>query len=231
MMHVQNRQLVVPGELIADGPYRTREGVFREGNFIYSSVVGLTDLHEKEVRVIPLQGKYMPLRDDLVVGVVVDAFSSGWALDLNSPYTGKLFVSSLLGRKVDLNREDISKYLSIGDVVVVRIDDVDEELNVMLGAGGEPGLGRIKEGKIIEISPTKIPRVLGKKGSMLRILEENTGCRLTVGQNGRIVISGKDQNMVNAAVEALFMIEREAHTSGLTDRVRLMLEKTRIGGS
>jgi exosome complex component RRP4 len=230
MIHVQNRQMVVPGDLIAEGQYRLRDGVFREGNFVYSSVVGLTDLREKEVRVIPLQGKYMPLRDDLVVGVVVDAYISGWTLDLNSPYTGKLFVSSLLGRKVDLNREDISKYLSMGDVVLVRVVDVDEELNVMLGAD-EPGLGKIKEGKLMDISPMKVPRVMGKKGSMLRILEENTGCRLTVGQNGRIVISGKDQRMVNAAVEAVLMIEREAHTSGLTDRVRLMLEKTKTGGS
>lgn len=229
MLYVQNREMVVPGQLIAEDGYRVHEGAFREGKFVYASVVGLADLREREVRVIPLQGCYIPKREDVVIGIVVDSHYSGWILDLASPYAGNLFVSDLLRRKVDLVREDISQYLSMGDVVVAKVKDVDERMRVQLEAG-EPGMGKVEGGKMVEISPMKIPRVVGRKGSMLNTLERIGECKLKVGQNGRIMIWGRDQQMINAVVEALLMIEREAHISGLTDRVRQMLEKIKSKG-
>ena len=230
MIVVQNRELVLPGQLLAEGNYRFMEGTFREGDKIYSAVVGLADVRDDKVKVIPLQGRYMPSEGDIVIGVVIDSYLSGWILDINSPYTGNLYVSDLLNRKVDLDREDIRQYLKIGDVIVAMVKEVNESMRVSLAAG-DRGLGRVKGGKIMEISAAKIPRVLGRKGSMVKILQENTGCRLTVGQNGRIIIWGDDSRKVNLAVEAILMIEREAHTTGLTDRVRLMLEKEKLGGS
>ncbi|MEM4725115.1 MAG: exosome complex RNA-binding protein Rrp4 [Candidatus Hadarchaeum sp.] len=229
MIHVQNREIVVPGQLIAEGDYKHLEGSYREGSKIYSAVVGLADVKGDRVRVIPLQGRYIPHVGDLVIGVVIDNHSSGWILDINSPYTANLFVSELVHRKVDLNKEDISKFLSIGDVVLASVKEVDEYMRVLLETPGR-GMGKIKGGKLVEISPAKIPRVLGRKGSMLKVIESKTGCTLAVGQNGRIIIWGDDPEMVNLAVEAILMIEREAHTSGLTDRVSLMLEKERSGG-
>lgn len=229
MIHVQNRELVVPGQLIAEGEYKYMEGAFREGDKIYAAVVGLADIKGEQVRVVPLQGRYIPHEGDLVIGVVIDSHNSGWILDINSPYTGNLFVSELLHRKVDLNREDISQYLNIGDVVIASVIEVDEYMRVLLGTE-EREMGRVKGGKLMEISPAKIPRVLGSKGSMIKVIQDSTGCRLAVGQNGRIMIWGDDHRMVNLAVEAILMIEREAHTSGLTDRVHLMLEKEKSGG-
>lgn len=229
MLYVQNRELVVPGQLIAEGSYHVREGAYQEGKQVYASVVGLADLRGPNIRIIPLQGRYIPKPGDVVIGVVVDSHYSGWILDMNSPYTGNLFVSDLLQRKVDLVHEDISQYLGIGDVVVAKVKDVDERMRVRLEAG-EPGMGRVKTGKLVEISPAKVPRVIGKKGSMLNTLRDVGECKLRVGQNGRIMIWGKDPRMINAVVEALLMIEREAHISGLTDRVHLMLEKIKSEG-
>lgn len=229
MLYVQNRELVVPGQLIAEGGYHVREGAYREGKQVYASVVGLADMRGENIRIIPLQGRYIPKPGDVVIGVVVDSHYSGWILDMNSPYTGNLFVSDLLQRKVDLVREDISQYLGMGDVVVAKVKDVDERMRVRLEAG-EPGMGRVKKGKLVEISPAKVPRVIGKKGSMLNTLQDVGECKLRVGQNGRIMIWGKNPRMINAVVEALLMIEREAHISGLTDRVHLMLEKIKSEG-
>ena len=230
MLYVKNRERVIPGQLIAEGDYRYMEGSFREGDKIYSAVVGLADVRGDQVKVIPLQGRYIPHEGDLVVGVVIDSHKSGWILDLNSPYNGNLFVSELVHRKVDLDNEDISQYLSIGDAVLASVKEVDERMRVLLETM-ERGMGQIKGGKLVEISPAKVPRVLGRKGSMLKVIEEKTGCTLAVGQNGRIIIWGDEPQRVNLAVEAILMIEREAHTSGLTDRVRLMLEKEKLGGS
>ena len=229
MIHVQNRELVVPGQLIAEGGYFIREGAFREGQQIYASVVGLADLHGQNIRIIPLQGRYMPKPGDVVIGVVIDTHYSGWILDLNSPYVGNLFVSDLLQRKVDLLLEDIGQYLNMGEVVMAKVKDVDDRMRVSLETS-EPGMGRVTGGKMVEMVPTKIPRVIGKKGSMIANIQNATGCRLKVGQNGRIIIWGDNPLMVSAVVEALLMIEREAHTSGLTDRVRLMLDKLKSEG-
>jgi len=228
MLNVKRRELVVPGELVAEGDYLLGEGLFRDGREIYSSVVGLVDIRGRKVRVIPLQGRYVPKPGDKVIGIVIDAFYYGWILDLNSPYTGTLFASDLLGRKVDFSREDLSEYLEAGDAVFVKVKEVDELMHVSLEAD-KWGMGKLKGGKLVEISSAKIPRVIGRGGSMISMLQGVSGCRLRVGQNGRVMVWGRDLKRVNAIVEALLMIEREAHTTGLTDRVREFLEK-RIGG-
>lgn len=230
MLHVKNRELVIPGQLIAEGGYSIYGGAFRDGNQVYSSVIGLVDARGQDIRIIPLGGRYVPRQGDTVIGVAIDSYGSGWILDINSPYAGNLFVSDLAGRKVDLDREDINQYLSIGDVVVAEVMDVDERMRVHLDASGL-GMGKVKGGKLVEISSAKVPRVIGRKGSMMATLQDVSGCKLKVGQNGRIMIWGKDQKMVNAVVEALLMIEREAHTSGLTDRVRQFLEKIKSEGA
>lgn len=229
MLYAQNREIVIPGQLIAEGSHSIYGGAFREGNQIYSSVIGLMNVRGQDIRVVPLGGRYMPRQGDVVIGVVIDSHHSGWILDLNSPYVGNLFVSDLAGRKVDLDKEDISQYLSMGDVVMAEIRDVDERMRVLLDATG-PGMGKIRGGKMVEISAAKIPRVIGKKGSMAIVLQSTSGCKIKVGQNGRIMVWGDDQRMVNAVVEALLMIEREAHTSGLTDRVKQFLEKMKLEG-
>ncbi len=45
-----------------------------------------------------------------------------------------------------------------------------------------------------------------------------------IGQNGIIWIDGSERD-VNLMADMINMIERESHTTGLTDRVREMLEK------
>jgi len=56
-----------------------------------------------------------------------------------------------------------------------------------------------------------------------------TGCDIIVGKNGLIVINGPSPKSEFAAMKAIEMIENEAHTSGLTERVekylRELLEK------
>ncbi len=227
MIYVQNRELVIPGQKLAEGKYTVKDGAYREGEEIFASVVGLAEVEENSIRVIPLDGRYIPKERDVVIGVVIDVHSWGWLVDINSPYTGNLLVSDYLQRKVDLAKEDLHRHLTISDVVALRVKLVDERKYVLLEGGG-PGLGKLQGGRMIELSPMKIPRVKGKRGSMLKILQEIGGCRLFVGQNGRIVVWAKTPEKTAKIVEALRRIEREAHIPGLTDRIRLMLEDGRL---
>ncbi|KXB03745.1 hypothetical protein AKJ45_00645 [candidate division MSBL1 archaeon SCGC-AAA261F19] len=224
MMVVEERELVVPGQLIAKGDYSLHGGVFRDGEEIRASKLGLVDKRKHGVRVIPLEGRYIPKAGDKVIGVVTDSYYAGWLLDINSPYPGNLTVSSLLQRKVDLSEVNIDKYLGIGDVVFARIQDVDELMKVRLEVTREER-GKITGGQLVEILPSRIPRVIGRKGSMISVLEEIGECELLVGQNGRVVVISDDLERRSKVVEALFKIEREAHISGLTDRVWKFLER------
>ena len=50
------RQLVVPGTILAEGNYNPGMNTYKEGENIFSSVVGLAELRNETVNVIPLRG-------------------------------------------------------------------------------------------------------------------------------------------------------------------------------
>ena len=79
-------------------------------------------------------------------------------------------------------------------------------------------------GKIIDVKPSKVPRIIGKNNTMIKQLTEGTKSTIIVGMNGRIWIKGGD---VALTTKAILRIQEEAHTSGLTDRIREMLEKSK----
>jgi len=196
------RELIVPGEMIAESPEQSK-GTFIEAGKTYSAVLGLYDSETN--RLIPLKGAYIPQADEFVIGVVEEARFSSYNIDIGSVYKGYLSAKEV--------RED----LKVGDVVAARVSLVDEVRNVDLT---EPRL--LSGGEVIAIPAVKVPRVIGKEGSMLKMLEQATGCQILVGKNGRIWISGQKPDL---AVTAVLKIEREAHTSGLTDRMKAFLEK------
>lgn len=229
MMYVDKRELAVPGQLLAEGDFELGEGVFRDGDSIRASRLGLVDKRGNKIKTISLEGRYIPKVGDKVLGIVVDSYYAGWILDINAPYEGNLTVSSLLQRRVDLDEEDISKFLEVGDVVEARVQEVDDLMKTKLEVSDKER-GKVSGGRLIEITPSRIPRVIGRKGSMISVLQKVGKCNLSIGQNGRIIVWGKNRKKVNRVVEAILMIEREPHISGLTDRIRGFLEKSSKGG-
>ncbi|OYT55070.1 MAG: RNA-binding protein, partial [Candidatus Hecatellales archaeon ex4484_218] len=49
MKMVEKRQLVVPGDLLAEGDYVAGENTYKEGNRIYSQKIGLVDFDDKKI--------------------------------------------------------------------------------------------------------------------------------------------------------------------------------------
>ena len=88
----------------------------------------------------------------------------------------------------------------------------------------DSGLRKIEGGRLVKISHTKVSRVIGKSGSMISMLKNMTDCRITVGQNGWIWVDGEDEN-AEVAVEAIEMIEEQAQSSNLKDRIKEFIEK------
>ncbi|MBS7620576.1 RNA-binding protein [Candidatus Bathyarchaeota archaeon] len=220
----ERRQIATPGDLLADGDYIAGENTYKEGSKIYAARIGLVEYEDKKVSVVALRAFYIPRVGDTVIGTVVEVGFSGWTVDINAPYLAILRASDVLNRPFKPQRNDLTEVLDVGDLVVAKIVSYDRTHNPQLSVN-EPGLGKITRGQIVKITPTKIPRVIGKKGSMISMIKQETGCHIILGHNGIILITGKSLENEELAMMAIHKIEEESHTTGLTDRILQLIRK------
>jgi exosome complex component RRP4 len=221
------RKYVTPGELAGKGNYNRTSNVYQIEDKFYSTRVGMAEILNDSLRVIPLTGPYIPRVDDLVVGKVVDHSAFAWEIDINACFSGFLLAQSVFGRDYSPARDSLTKKFAIGDLVTAKILAFDRTRDPLLSVSG-PGLGRINRGEVVSISPTKVPRVIGKKGAMIKTIENYSKSRLTVGQNGLVMISGSPEGIV-LAKSALDLIDHEAHTADLTQKVQDLLSESSYG--
>lgn len=214
MIYVENKDLVIPGQILSDDEYYSGRGTFKENGKVCSSLMGLVSLRNKKIRVIPLKSKYVPKKGDVVIGKISDVRFSMWNVDINSPYSGILPAFEVFGRE----KKELNKVYDIGDVLFLRVVDVDEIKKAKLGLKGR-GMGKFKGGIIVDIAPTKVPRLIGKKGSMINMIKDKTNCKIVVGQNGLVWVKG-DKDMEQLTKNIINLIEAEAHTSGLTNKIK-----------
>lgn len=217
-------ELVVPGELLAEGAYRAGENTYREKDRIYASQVGLANYVGKNVFIVAIKKCYLPKSGDLVVGTVVNLRLSGWIIDINAPYNAMLFTSDAFDRSFNARKEEMTDFLDLGDMILAEVASFDRTRDPILTIR-ESGLGKITQGRIVMMTPTKIPRLIGRKGSMVNMLKRETGCQITIGRNGLILVRGKDSQLEEIAILAIHTIEANAHTSGLTDKISNLLKE------
>ncbi|WP_409201005.1 exosome complex RNA-binding protein Rrp4 [Methanobrevibacter sp. DSM 116169] len=217
MIYVDNKDFVIPGQVLADDDFYSDRGTFKESGKICSSLIGLVSLRNKKIRVIPLKSKYVPKKGEVVIGKITDVKFSMWEVDINSPYSAFLPAFEVFKRE----KKDLDKVFTVGDVLFLKVIDVDEVKKVKLGLKGR-GMGKFKGGIIVNITPTKVPRLIGKKGSMINMIKDKTKCNIVVGQNGLVWVKG-DEEMEQITKNIIHLIEAEAHTSGLTDRINKKL--------
>ncbi len=225
---MEPKQIVTPGDLLAEGDYVAGENTYKDDKKIYASRIGFVETNNKEVGVVALKAFYAPKPGDLVIGTIADIGFNGWTVDINAPYKAFLRPSDVLSRPFKPQKDDLSHVLSIGDLIVAKIFSFDRTHDPQLTVA-EPGLGKITRGQILKITPTKIPRVIGRKGSMISMIKQETGCQIILGLNGVILITGKTLEDEQLALMAILKIEEESHTSGLTDRITQMLKKEKTG--
>jgi len=213
------RELVIPGDLLDNGKLKAGNGTYVVDDNIYASQLGIKSVRSNYVNVIPLGGRYIPQQGDTVIGKVIDLGPSNWLIEINSPYPAPLHVNEVPWR---VEFGDTARYLNVGDILLSKILIVDETKRVQVTMK-EPGLRKLQGGQIIEIAHSKVPRVIGKGGSMIQMIKSFTNCRIFVGQNGRIWLDGEIDNIVYA-IRAIRMIEEEAQNMRPTERVKEYLE-------
>lgn len=220
---VKDKAIVTPGEVLAVGmSYLPSNGTYRKDDKIIASRLGLVTVDGKVIRSIPLSGKYLPQRNDIIIGKVEDILVSGWRVEINSPYTAVLCLKEAsfdyIPKGVDLTR-----YYNIEDYLIAKIVNVTSQNLVDISMRGQ-GLRKLNGGRIIRVNTHKVPRIIGKKGSMVSMIKQATGCRILVGQNGVVWVEGEPDKEI-IAVDTIKKIEEKAHLSGLTDEIKNYLEK------
>jgi len=218
-VYFQKREVVVPGQLLAEGRYRASFGTYDEDGKIFSSLVGLAELRGNTVKVVALEGAYIPKEGDLVIGTINLVAGNNWKVNIGGPYGASLHANNALRRPYS---EDISEYMDIGDVIAAEVIAFDRGSGPFLGMKGR-GLRVLQGGMILNVSPAKIPRIIGRRGSMINMIQEHLDIDTMVGQNGRIWIRAPSTEILRLAIKAFKTIEVQAHTSKLTDRISEML--------
>ena len=215
------RHVVIPGEEIAKGEdYLPGEGTEKRNGAIFALRYGLAEESNKLIKVIPLSGVYEPRRGNVVIGSVENVTFNGWVIDIDAIENAFL---SLMEVPRYVNKDALEEVMKIGDVVVVKIWNINKR-GVDLSIKSK-GLGRIDEGLIIKINSNKVPRVIGKEGSMIKIIKDKTNCKITVGQNGLIWIQGDKVEEELLAKRAIQFVTERSFVSGLTDEINKWFEK------
>jgi exosome complex component RRP4 len=202
------RKYVVPGDKIIEGNFRPLMNVIRTGNAIIATRIGIAEAGRDGIKVIPLSGVYIPRVNDIVIGKITDHSSLSWEVDINSCFSAHLPAQDVFGRDFSPARDDMNRQLATGDLMLT-VQDKD--------------LGKIPRGELLKISATRVPRLIGKRGSMIQTIEQATQTRIMIGQNGIIVVMGKHLDGTQLAIRAIKMVEEEAHMSNLTQRIKILL--------
>ena len=157
--------------------------------------------------VIQLEGRWKPRPGDVVVGIVERVGRNGvYGISLTGAVDGLLIQ----------DKYDNARF-AVGDVIEAEIRDVEHKRLAVLE---RPKL--LRAGSLMQIKAVRVPRLIGKANTMITQIIELTGCNIIVGRNGLVWMRGSN---VAAATAAVLTVEREAHTSGLTERIKSMLEK------
>ena len=194
------KKLAMPGDVLLSRPLRLEHTIVENGK-TYATVLGIFD--EERASFIPLESLWYPCENETAIGIIEESKLNVYTVNLNAPYKGII----------------ISKYtrdsMSNGDIIEASVKELDKTGTVVLS---RPRV--LHGGKVLYVKPSKIPRIIGSNNTMIRQICKGTNSNISIGMNGMIWMSGGNTDL---ATEAISRIVKEAHISGLTNRISEML--------
>ena len=217
---MSERKIVIPGEVIEKGDdFLPGEGTEKQGEEIIALRYGLAEESNKLVKVIPLSGVYNPRRGNIVIGKVELITFNGWVINIGTAENAFL---SLTEVPRFVNKDGLDEIMDIEDMAIVKISAMNKRgVDATIKARG---LGRIDEGLIVSVNPNKVPRIIGKEGSMINLIKNETKCNITVGQNGLIWVKGDKIENELYAKKAILFVAKKSFASGLTEEIKKWFE-------
>ncbi len=216
-------RLVTPGEAIgASSGARAGSGVIIQNEKLIATKVGWVNEKNGVTSINPINSAYMPRSGDLVIGIVESVRNNLWFAEVNGPFNG-LLPMSLAPWKVEFGAA--REQMDIGDIMLARIQEVDEAHNIVLTMKGV-GLRKLKEGVIEEIPINTIAHLRGENNSLLNKLKDASDCRIIVAENGRVWIDG-DGNGISFVRSIIEITRNSGHNSRFTENILEIIEERR----
>jgi exosome complex component RRP4 len=216
----KEKDFVVPGdEIVKSMNFLPGRNSFREGESIFAKRIGLVSLNHSVISVVPLNSVYIPRVGDVVIGKVDEIQSNGWNIEINAPSQAYMPLAGVR-EYIDTTKSSLSRYYDVNDLIYAKVSSMQGD-SIYLSMH-DIKAKKFRGGRIVPINPAKVPRLIGKQGSMINMIKDKTGCRINVGQNGFVWLEGDN---VELAVKAIDIIQKESYREGLTDRVAEFLEK------
>ncbi|MGK0232217.1 MAG: exosome complex component RRP4 [Patescibacteria group bacterium] len=208
----QDRKVVIPGETICSGnEFIPSDGVYRDKEDIVAKRFGMVNISDKYVKVIAVSGPYYPRRGNTVIGTIQEATMRGWTVDIGLNNNAFLPVTEV---PRFIQKNEMKDFLDHGDTVIAKIWDVGGrgmDLSIK-----QRGYGQVHEGMILNVNPNKVPRVIGKEGSMVSLIRNATGANITVGQNGKVWLKADTIDLEVKTKEIIDFVVANSTMQGLT---------------
>ena len=218
------KRFVLPGDFITTAPLQLQDNVVLEGKRVISTAIGLSDVSADSVRVISLVGVYVPKIDDLVIGTIKYISGNSWFADINSCYQGMLLGQDVFGRGSYPTKSEMEERLSKGDIIFAKIANSDRQREPLISIADQ-SLGKIDSGELVKISPTKVPRLTEKNGSMIQTIEGSTNATITVGQNGLVLLKCDNSAGLKKAIASVKMIGMMQYEVNIEDKIQNILDE------
>lgn len=216
-----DRKVVIPGEIIVEGEdFLPGDFTEKKDGKIIALKYGLAEEQKNLIKVIALSGVYNPRRGNVVIGKVENINVNGWMVDIGAADSAFLSINEV-PRYV--NKDAMEEVFCIGDMLIAKIWVINKRgIDLTIKSRG---LGLIEEGLVFSVNPNKVPRIIGKEGSMIKIIKDNTGCDISVGQNGEVLVVGDTTDDELFAKEAIMHVCEKSFMSGLTDEITKWFEE------
>lgn len=220
-MKTSKGAIFLPGDSLPIPPGYKVIGSFSEvrGKHVICTTITLVSIKGTTIKLVPLKGVYIPNIGDKVIGIAKHISVDHCIFDINSPYPAILQINGFPTKSQ--SRIDMREQFTVGTVIYGEVKGKFGPYISLTLQG--PELGILSKGFVLEISPVKIPRFVGKRGSMINMIKDMLKCNILVGMNGRVWIESDEYEIIKIIREVIDKIERESHVSGLTDRVKNLI--------
>ena len=208
--------IVLPGEMAKDhilekasnknkvilGP-----GLKRDADNIYICKAGIFKKKYHKLWVDGLQKRYIPARDETVVGIVTKKIGDYFRVDIGASEQATIYFLAFEGAT-----KKIRPMLNIGDVIFAKLlmacPDMEPELVCVNSVGSKEKLGILgDDGFLFTCSLHLVRKILNPQCKLLKILGEGLKFEIAVGMNGKIWVRGIDVDTTIAVGDAILDAE------------------------
>jgi len=214
-------KLVVPGEVVAKGNFRSWSNVLKKGEEYLSIFVGKAEVGGGRVRVVRLSGPYIPKVGDFVIGMVTDVQPLAATIDINSYVNGYIMANAFFKRRIDPSKFDLSKKVNLGDLIAAKVQRIERGKDVYLQPDQK---WKVEGDAVFYISPAKAHYIYTSKSRIPSKIKELTGAEVRLGANGVVVVKG-DLKKIEMVKRALDVIESKYDLNGLYNEIIKVLSK------